>query len=80
MLHAIDLPEAIVSLAASPRRGLVAAGGAGGTAFLLDGTAASWRGLRGHAHAVQAAAFAADGLILVSAARGTMLQWSVGDC
>lgn len=73
----INLPQMLYSLAVSPLSGLLAAGGAEASVFLIDGGTGTWRELLGHLHAVQSVAFTSDGSCVLSAGEATMLRWNV---
>lgn len=76
---AIRLPQIICSLAPSPTRALVAAGGVDASVFLIDSGAGGWRELAGHVRAVRSVAFASSGACVVSGSGATMLRWNVDD-
>ena len=63
------------SLAVSPDGTLLAAGGAAGSAFLVEYCSGRWAELSGHIYPVVAVQFSGDSRSLITAAGPTLLVW-----
>jgi WD40 repeat protein len=74
VLYTVDLPQVVCSLATSSQTGVVAAGGCGGSVFLIDEVVT--HEFKGHLHPAQGVAFGLQGTLVVSAAGTSMYLWN----